>query len=187
MIVRFNRIVCVCLCLFVCVLFLMQFLHSFQAHILETIEVADIREINLVSDKETKVHKGFAFVELMNAEASIRLLGLNESILLGSTLAIRPAREKSIKLQGDKDNYRRFGSLDYSALALQVDKRHKTLVAEQIARNEKSREEYLQKKELKELSEKAFVEAGGQLPGGYGHGYAQGKPKLHKGYSHFEM
>lgn len=151
-------------------------------------EMSDIREINLVMNKETQKHKGFAFIELIDPKFAVSLLELDGiATLLGSCLNIRPAHEKSIKLQGNQDNYRSFGTQDYSSLAIQVDKRHKKLVSEQIARNEKARIEYLKKKEEKEKVEKEFVEAGGKLLGGLGHGYANGKAKLHSGYSNFEM
>lgn len=150
-------------------------------------DMSDIREINLVEDKETKKHKGFAFVELIEPKVAISLLELDGTDLLGSCLNIRPAQEKSIKLKGDSENYRSFGSQDYSALAIQVDKRHKQLVAQQITTNEEARHQYLKKKALKEKAEKEFVEAGGQPLGGLGHGYAKGKAKLHSGYSNFEL
>jgi hypothetical protein len=43
-------------------------------------------------------------------------------------------------------------------------------------------------KEKKKETDRAFVAAGGKLPGGFGHGLAKnGKPLLHSGFKHFEM
>mmetsp|Transcript_13016 Transcript_13016/g.15543 ORF Transcript_13016/g.15543 Transcript_13016/m.15543 type:complete len:249 (+) Transcript_13016:71-817(+) len=157
-----------------------------EAEFVDHVEMSEIREFNLVTDKASGIHKGFAFIELVNATAARSILELNGCELLGSELSVRPAQEKRIPVQGNQSATRRFGSLDYSAIALQVDKRHKHLVAEQIATNEAAREAYLITKAKKEEDLKQFVASGGKVPGGYGHGLAKGKPKLHSGYSNFD-
>jgi hypothetical protein len=79
--------------------------------------------------------------------------------------------------------------LDYTALAEGVQKRHKQLVAEQVARNEASRKVFLADQAKKAEEERAFVAQGGVLPGGLGHGFNRGTgaPKLHSGFRDFEL
>ena len=158
---------------------------------LDAVEKTDINEIRLVEDQGNKgKHRAFGFIELINSEASARVLDLDGTELLGSEVSVRPARPKKghqEETAGGRGT-RRFGSLDYSALALGVEKRHKQLIAEQVASSEKARAAYLQKKEKEEQVARDFVAAGGKLPDGFGYGYtANGRPKLHNGYSSFDV
>lgn len=155
-----------------------------EAFLLEAIEITELVEVRLVADKETGAHRGFGFVELRTHEAAAKVLALNDTDFLGSSVTVRPARQKGKAGEGE----RRFGSLDYTAIAVQVDKSNKRRVAEQIERGEKARAEFLAKKAEKEEEQRQFLAAGGKLPGGFGFGFgSSGRPKLHGGYANFEM
>lgn len=160
-----------------------------EAWLLEVVEILELVEVRLIEDKDKPgQHKGFGFIELRTSEASAKVLALSGSDLLGSVITVRTARPKHEKDSHGGLSARRFGSVDYTALAIQVDKHDKKRIAEQVAKGEKDRADFLAMKARKEEEQRKFVAAGGRLPGGFGHGFAaNGQPLLHSGYSRFEL
>jgi len=53
-----------------------------------------VRTLKLMTDRETGLSRGFAFVEMMEAEADRAIVALNGSILDGRTVNVREGRPK---------------------------------------------------------------------------------------------
>jgi RNA recognition motif-containing protein len=53
-----------------------------------------VRTLKLMTDRETGLSRGFAFVEMMEAEADRAIAALNGSILDGRTVNVREGRTK---------------------------------------------------------------------------------------------
>ena len=51
-----------------------------------------VRTLKLMTDRETGLSRGFAFVEMMEAEADRAIVALNGSILDGRTVNVREGR-----------------------------------------------------------------------------------------------
>mmetsp|Transcript_68343 Transcript_68343/g.154602 ORF Transcript_68343/g.154602 Transcript_68343/m.154602 type:complete len:268 (+) Transcript_68343:130-933(+) len=170
-----------------------------EAWVLEAVEEApQIVEVRLVESKgegagakaKAAGHRGFGFVELANEGAARRVLALDGQDLCGASVSVKPARPKKGAPAGQDGlgTGRRFGQISYTALAEQVEKNNKAAVLEKIKKGERDREEYLRHQEKKREEERQILAAGGTLPGGLGHGFAaNGRPKLHSGYKHFDL
>ena len=93
-----------------------------------------------------------------------------------------------------------------------MERKNKAAIAAKVRAGEAARAAYLQKQAERAAERRAFVAAGGVLPGGMGHGYTtfpaaaggsggssggngngplqqqqRQRPKLHSGYAHFPM
>ena len=154
---------------------------------------SEVVEVRIVCDKDTGLSRGFGFVELATPEASAAVLALDGDELMGTAVAVRGARPRQPNARDGGDEggggvVRRFGSLDMQGLAKRVEADHQARVAVKVAAGKKNRSEYIERRAKQREAEDAIVTAGGTLPGGLGHGLGKGGlPKLHSGYSKFEL
>ena len=177
-------------------------IHHLRAWLLLAVEESDIEELSLPGAFESKItgsHRGFGFVVLRTSEAAHKVvLQLDNTTIRNDgspPVCLSVARPK----RGVKDETsRRFGSLSYRMLGEVVEKKNKEAVAAKVKAAKQARSEFLARKASERTQEAAFVASGGELPGGFGHGFTsrmgvtnggkrERRPKLHSGYANFPM
>lgn len=177
-------------------------IHHLRAWLLLAVEESDIEELSLpgaLESKNTGLHRGFGFVVLRTSEAAHKVvLQLDDTTIRNDgspPVCLSVARPK----RGVKDETsRRFGSLSYRMLGEVVEKKNKEAVAAKVKAAKQARSEFLARKASERAQEAAFVASGGELPGGFGHGFTsrmgvtnggkrERRPKLHSGYANFPM